>query len=107
MPKRRLRRTRSEPLPSRDSGTLGEGITDQMRDLSVGMVRSGTEAARVALESIQQVGRAASDMVVPATRRSVRVASEAGRTAMGRAAAPSRKAATRSAGKKATKRRPR
>lgn len=50
MPKRRLRHTRSESSRSRDTGGMTGGLVDQMRDMSVGAVRSVTDAARAALD---------------------------------------------------------
>ena len=93
MPKRRLRRTDPD---SRDS--LGETVVSQMRGMSVGVVESATDATRAALESIRELGRLASSMVVPATRRSARVAREAGQVAIDGATTktPSARKATKS-----------
>lgn len=78
MPKRRFRRTD----PDRHDTGLGDMFATQMRDMSTGAVEAATEATRTALEGMRDVGRMAADMVVPATRRSVRVAGSASREVM-------------------------
>lgn len=81
MAKRRLRRT--DPN-SRDSG-LGD-VVGQMRRMSAGVVESAMEATRAALEGMREMGRRASEMVVPATRKSTKRAKSAKRTTKRRAA---------------------
>lgn len=79
MAKRRMRRTTAmNDNQAGQPNSMGETA----RDLSVGAVRTMTEAAKAALGGMQEIGRTMADMAAPAARRSVKTANEVTRAAM-------------------------
>ena len=78
MAKRRMRRTSQDD----ERQTTAEALSDTAADMSVSVVRAATEAAKAALEGMQQLGRTMADMAAPAARRTVRTANDVTRATL-------------------------
>ena len=79
MAKRRMRRTSQI---HNDGRSTADTLTDTARDMSVNAVKVATEATKVALKGMQEIGRTMADMAAPAARRSIKTANEVTRAAM-------------------------